>query len=500
MGQAIDWGPFPRLAARATDPWGVLAAGSDVWPAGWGRVHPAAGQGALLPGLVECHAWLGAELARVLTPAFEPLWREIPAGLTATSGRSVAWTLAAYRRNRWGLVGWFYRWCGLPRQCVLGPDSLPGDLLILHRHIESIVRKHYRGTLLGIDGPLPGGLRTLEFLTTYPILSAAARRNVDVLIQHSPLTRLIYADLTAGLTSETDVPELGALLGQGRGAWREFWLAQLARSLLAALLSPSPYLIEWRRLEAERLRLESAIRHARGFERARLQQQLTSVTENGRRAAAMVGRVLADRYQTASAVTRWEDKAPHCRWLRILLLDMLARHAVTCDMRRLVREWAQVSGREGLPRIGHLLSASESRAATVFHERLLGMPVAVLVAEIGTEQGVRLREGMDHVLNPPPVPSSEDFADATGIPNRATERLLCRFYDDAIGGVPLPFAPLNDRGPAPGTLLSNWLAPLLNALPQRPPGQSKVHLDRTQLRWWNGPLMRLRSIIRRIRA
>src|SRR5207248_5862866 len=104
-----------------------------------------------------------------------------------------------------------------------------------------------------------------------------------------------------------------------------------------------------------------------------------------------------------------------------------------------------------------------------FRDRLLGIPASA-IAEVNSDEVITLRDSVSRTLNPPSCPSYSEFAASTGLSLRSTTRLLSRFYDDEIGGVRLPFAAPNDRGPAPSTLLSNWLVPLLNALPDRPIG------------------------------
>lgn len=503
----VEWGAAARLAAlvRASkrswlsgllpidSPWEIYASECSGWPYApkgnpgvrgaraffasiirsvvWaGPRQPHVARGELSRCLTECHAWFGAELTRMLTPLFAPMWREVPTELTLTSGRAVMATLNALETDDGSLVATLRRWLEGVSDQVPDGGVCPGDLLIAHRHIEMLVRRHYGEAASERNGALIGGLRTPEFLAVYSKLPGPTRRTVDSLVSLSPLTRVVYADVVRPFPVDASMPFLRAVLRPADGAWRELWLAQVARSLLSALLNPIPQANEWRRLSAERERLASARRHASGLELARVERRIGVVIEQLTRARGAVVRALADRYQTASALALQEEAEPSCRWLRILMLDMLVRHTVTREMKALVVAWSRKAAGGGLPYVDDFMLSEQSPLGATFHDRLLGIPVTA-IGEMNSDDVFRLRDSLGRALNPPSCPSVSEFAASTGFSKRSTTRLLSRFYDDDTGGVRLPFATPNDRGPAPATLLSNWLVPLLNALPERPLGE-----------------------------
>jgi hypothetical protein len=229
----------------------------------------------LMAFLPECYAWLAHRSVDRAIPFFAPFWHDMPVDLASVSEKAVAWAVVACQVDRVGPSA--MPTAGELQGYVLDRTASVADLWSLHLDVEDlVVGIGAKLTLPKLPRPRrreeqrrPGGLRRKEFLATYAALRLAAgernhiaaRRWLDTLdrfVAASPLTRLVYCDLvTPGRSSQE--PWAIDIDGEGprfiplvrlpaepsretspRRGWRDLWVAHLAKSMVGAVLSPSP--------------------------------------------------------------------------------------------------------------------------------------------------------------------------------------------------------------------------------------------------------------------
>ena len=201
--------------------------------------------------LRQCHRWLGLRNLESLSRWFAPFWPDTPTPLAQISGQGLIWTAAVCHLDRWGPESFTQAKIPLaPRdQRVLG-----GDCVAFHLAIETLVATlpERIGIAPAVTERAAGGLRSARTLAVLSALASAPRTSkkaawraaIATLAAHSPLTRIVYADL-----SDTHPIPAGGWFeplfrceveARRSSRWLEVWRSQVARSLVGALLSPPP--------------------------------------------------------------------------------------------------------------------------------------------------------------------------------------------------------------------------------------------------------------------
>jgi len=475
------WGPPWQAVAR-----GPLC-GARLWPEGWHPLVPTVALGGLaawlrrlwcrkpeadvlLPVLEECHGWLASRIIQWLIPFFQPFSSEVPVELTRISPQGIAWTLFTRVAETRGPAALLNHLPVIESQ-RLGPVSAPGDLIGLHVAIERLVSSWASAVDQELrPTSLPGGLRTSVFLAAYPEISGKQRRALDLLIRHSPLTRLVYADLVSLLPPASPARALEPLLTAGRGAWMEIWVAQLARSFLAALLTPPPELKTLDVVESRIRRLNDEEPGWGFFERSWKMAERNALERRRETLRQSIASGVAGCFRVARFIEPTQDGCCLQRHLlRLRVLDMLTRHLVTVWLPRLVHEWARHATDEVM-RADPVLLGSTGLSCEAFEAALCKLRASEIGAILGQERGAELRSDIFAFLNPPILNEAELIALAhkSGLPETVVRRLVVRFGNDD-GGVRLPFRYPNESGAPPATLLARWVPGLRAALPEPNP-------------------------------
>jgi hypothetical protein len=400
--------------------------------------------------LADCHGQLARLAIETLAPRFQPFLSDVPAELACTSERGVGWAFYARMAEKHGPAAVLAS-AGSFEGIRLDESAAPGDLIAMHYSIERLAQ---------LWGPkrrskpraLPGGLRTEPFAAAFPDIRGKARTALDLFIENSPLTRLVYADLVSLTPFRLSLRAIEPVLTAGRGAWMEVWLAQLARSFLGALLSPSPDLDELKSVQTEIASLRIRQRRSDSLEAAAARLRSRIVND-------MFGRFQAARLMDPGVA----GACPQGRLLRMRFLDMLVRHLVTAWMPRVAREW-KYHPQRGLGRSRELLTSPES--CREFAVSMCKLSPSEFPALLG-ERCENHRENLRALLNPPSLSNKdlEQLAEASGIPETAVRNMEERLSGDP--GVQLPFGSSNTQ--IAEFVLQRWLAALLDEMPCPPP-------------------------------
>jgi hypothetical protein len=477
MAVVERWGTPWQIAARGP------VGGTPLWPEHWPLILPGARGGGiaarlrrlsirepqvdrLLPLLAQCHGWLSHRIIQWLLPFFQPFYSEVPAELAVTSPDGIAWTLFA-RVVEGGSPAALLEHSRLLDAHRLGSQSAPGDLIALHIAIEQLVSSWTPGIdrQRPPDG-LPGGLRSSRFLAAYSKVSGTRRQAIDLLVRHSPLTRLVYADLVSSLPPASSAQALEPLLTAGEGAWMEIWLAQIARSFLAALLTPPPELKELTTVEKEIGHLRAGKADWGGFESWHNAWRLGRLERDREVLRQRIAEDVAGRFRLARLIEPHGEGSCLQRYLllRLRLLDMLVRHLVTAWMPRLVRAWAPHAD-DPVARADAILLGG--RALDAFDKALCKLGAREIGSILGQPRSGALRQDLFAFLNPPLLDEDQrkSLVDDAGLPEAVVRRLVGRFEGKA-GAVRLPFRFPNESAAPPATLLARWLPALRATFPE----------------------------------
>lgn len=417
--------------------------------------------------LCACHAWLGAGLTRYLVPYSAPFWGRLPSSLVQTGDASLVAALLIHGALT-DSPGLLLRYRGLISMLERERQFRSGDVLALHWLTEVLAAELH--AQLGIVAELPaerrlGGLRTRQFLSVYPRLTPRSRDTMDGVLEVSPLSRLVYLDLapTGSLSPSLDLvlcldeKEPGS--DGEQGWWLEMWYAHIARSLLGALASPPLGLPELRAAEAEVKRLEREARFL--WVPPRLHTDRALARARTRRDALRAA--LAAHYTARFGGLQWFGSAgasaPGKVWVQLLLLDMLARHALSAALPAIVHEWQRSvsdAGRAGRqPDFARqVLFQPGSAYRQDLNTKLFAGPLRDLNALLNDQQREIVRAGLSALLTPFAVPDAAALARDAQIHGDGAPRLLERF---TASGVRLPFAWPHDTGPAPMEIGRSWL-------------------------------------------
>jgi hypothetical protein len=520
-----DWGPFPKLFDQLSQaaplavpvshgwsrvlnelgsPWDLYAQSPQLtratfWPASlpppepprpqaseanrwWARVlkrfwrHPRffacrpsrLDKRALAHCMAECHTWLSYKVLQYVDSKFAPFLDDTPDGFCALSQKSLAWTLYAYALDRWGPRIALKR--AFPSAYYdLQVDALPGDAIALHMHMEYFVQS-LSATLRpnprrGFEERHPGGLRTLVFIKNYSALPDGEYRArtwltaINPMIAANPLTQLVYADLISG---ERATSAIIACL-RSRKTWgNDFWLSQVARSLVGAMLSPVPARedvieAEQRLAEAE---AEARIRSQRSFFFERTVENDPAVV----RAREKLGATKAiARTQYLQRIQNLSGMFQANPYLHIRTLDMLMRHLVTISTPQIRKELraAMTSGER--VRAEQLLFERHKAFADSFEHLLVGQDFNEFQASLNNEEKQMLRGSLIRLFTPSIHIQTSELAEMAGVPTQFTEKLRGCFRSK----IKLPFEPPDDEVSAPAAMVTRWLESLLSMLPKQ---------------------------------
>ncbi len=334
-----------------------------------------------------CRA-LGVANLRWIESFFAPFWNYFPAEMSAVSEKGLTWAVVLDQLWHWGPRRFLKQMSSEHgRQFLAGAEFGPGDTaadcLSLHCGIEDLLSKLTAQYRLAPAGPAcdpprqSGGFRSRSFLIQYEAVRQWGEtrrgpmwlRAVNLLIDASPLTRLIYADLTlrsaaereraardfaplkpAPRTAERGGPGAFAPLlvppGEAARWWHDLWFSHLARSITGALLSPPP--AAERRLRAEAvLKVLSGKASQRAGRHRRIPESLQNAIfkcestvqelrqEEAQQSAArivLLGEILNAGENQAQAPDAAPTSAGGVRYMQLRLLDMLVRHFVAKHM------------------------------------------------------------------------------------------------------------------------------------------------------------------------
>jgi len=451
---------FRRLMGRS-GPRPAAQSGRDFAPADVAKV------------LVHCHCWLGQRILEWASPLFVAPWKQSPrqmVALAAVSQKAIAWTLLAWAFDRHGervlvpLEGGDL----LPPRYRLDDDSLFGDCLSLHIHIERALAKIARPAEQGEPHSLyrPGGLRKEAFWRTY----MALRENVypglqdwgvglNRLVAGSPLTQLLYADLFDTAPSRVTIRPLACPTADpvAWDHWHHMWISHLASSLVAVILSPSPFGHKRRRLEAENRRLQAdhptpEMRRRQQEVARELEQVMQRIFTHHVSRIRFLGSLFEDRRRIA--------------YLHVRTLDMLIRHVFSRSRPMMRQQWLRVRQDPDAPR-PHSLFIGDGRGRAepgvcyvdflqavlgcASPEELLQYPNRLEGHGDGT---IDLLRNDVRVLLSPWLQETRDF---TSTP---ADDLNRRFNDVGIEQ-PCPFP--DDFGLPPRPIVGAWQASILTA-------------------------------------
>jgi hypothetical protein len=421
--------------------------------------------------LVQAHAWLLQRSANWLGMG---LTRHVPLSFARVSQKGIACTLYAY-----ALSDKYLRRI-LPPFASCGPQSLDadaecGDLIVQHLNIEhlmDVVQKTLSLRLLPLgEKSACGGLRTGKFLQVYAALQRRSRNDqarwwlerIHELVQHSPLTNLIYADVLdppVPLRSEVFLP-----LITNRDA---FWQGQLTRSLLGMSISPVPAFAGLQSLREEIRKLErrlDAIPHEgwrSRLKRWHIQRRCQRVQADLQTSQIVVARQYASRFQLLADVfavsTDPSENVPvdpaHTK-LQVAFLDMFVRYIVMVSAGDMQSEWPRIQKTLYLPTDParfHLFQRNcktySSVVELLFHQEQAELREiwGICPAEVRMTTRTMLTRIMQ--------PDLELITDT---------EIYKQFNDEAIE---LPFEPPNHEGDAPRVVLHRyWLDNLLDLIP-----------------------------------
>jgi hypothetical protein len=428
-----------------------------------------------------------------------PFHESIPYPLAAVGSRGVVGALMVRQAPP-------YAKSDLGDQFRLDASCLAGDMISRHLDVEQAALDLARQTAsrprAGYQARPVGGLRNQDFLSAWAGLTGLrggaagqARIGLEQLAHSSPLTRLIYADVLGGPGEPVALGPLCRLAAAGAPpaspdqkanspgdwSWQEVWLAQLARSLVAALLGPSPGwedLLEVERKiasrqeelswagqagrlgkkHAERLRKELALLIS---QKSRLRAGLL---ENCVRKTLFLGRC----FQSASA-----DAC--CRALHYQTLEMLVRHVVQESLVPMGEAWRKTVAHDPYPMPRVALFDRGSASFRRFVRALFGfepedLPPRTWKAE--EQEALRSLLAPGRIVDDQAESASsgsgmmpKEVAGQLGAPASWVRRLRARFEDESRG-VRLPCPEPYEHGDPPSTILANWLGDLLNLIPE----------------------------------
>lgn len=503
MPTAIDWGPIPRFAARLADtvprrpngrhrplaatrpfggPWGLLV--RDRWD-GYGPIRtpgpswvaalldrlrrtarsgrPFSDDDELARALGELHRFLAVRNVRFLASVL-PGPAAIPPAFLTISATGLAWALWVFELAVNGPA---------PSERVpVGPPDWPvpptaADSLSLHLWIEELVAE---GGIPDPPGGSPralGGLRRATFLRRFARLgqskSPPVRRRADVVLRLlllSPLTQWVYADvvpptLDPNGASPVAVPT-GKDLPADVQAAHDGWHAVLARSVVAALLGPTP---AWeRRCAAED---ELAAARGRRFDDTGLarRKKLLDRADELRQETLVQGLVRPSRLAELFA-----GAGPGGTLIAVRTMDMLVRHLATATGPLLLRDQAADTAR---PTLSSLVLEPGNRLFRRLTEALFG---GAAVPDLGT-LSARHRELTERLVVPP-LPTDgalAAIAAAAGVSLDQARRVRDRFARVPVA-LPHPARDGNPAAPSPAAILNAWRWSLTPPEPEPEPG------------------------------
>jgi hypothetical protein len=509
-GRTMHWGPLPdlmkRLAAALPHAHGRVAAAARPYGGPWGAISREAWQGAmalehpwflarwfrgtrgehpteeLTRDLARSHEWLERKNQQYLRPRLGPEVEVVPSRLTSVSDIALAWAVQLYEAVEGSRSPYLVPPAGTPRT---------GDLLALHRMIEGIVCSR-AGPFHPRDEESPrrlGGLRDPHFLQAYPALVASTQHRdqrlaaiVAAYLPHSPLTLLVYPDLF-GI-----VPTAGSCSALWNGpknttepdTWRESraiaaWISQLARTLVAAILSPTPSWEAWLAAEDHHRRCR-AIPTPGLFgtllgQSYRLSQKILRA---GSRAAALQSTCRWERLHrlgVLAGILRGPEGDVGSRAVHYRTLDMLIRHVVVSEHAGIYADWR--TARSGPLEVdaARVLFAADGAAIRRFVEWLMGQPPDEFAwSNLNTPAW---QDAFRFLLDPPRITavmaetpglaaSVLSVAKALGVSDPTVQQLFFHFERTELQ-LPIPqnFATVS---PSPSAVLTEWYVHLANRL------------------------------------
>jgi hypothetical protein len=278
---------------------------------------------------------------------------------------------------------------------------------------------------------------------------------------------VVYADLVGALPPTSPADAFEPLLIGGKGGWMEIWLAQIARSFVAALLTMPPELRELDVVETRLSHLRSERPSWGFFERGRKTAELAALEQRRNGLRQRIADDGAGRFRLARFIG--PDREGSCvqrHLVNLRLLDMLVRHLVTEWMPRLIREWTPYAGDE-VARADAILLGDSGTSFQAFDSALFKLGVREVGSILGPQRGAELREDLFAFLNPRDLNEHEFLSVARdcGLPETAVRRLIERFRSQSCA-VRLPFRYPNESAAPPQSLLARWVPGLHAALPE----------------------------------
>lgn len=464
--------------------------------------------------LIQCHIWLTTQVTTFLVRVYAPFsssTSSIPSEFLAMSPDAItrAFQISLLDNPASKRV----KLDALEKQLPpLTSASPPGDVLSLHILVQALVIALPARLRLPLRRPSthgkPGGLRDHQFLSAWTALADAADKQkvrnwlsiLRPLTAASPLTCTIYADLFADWAAATPAPEkqkgswlstLKPLLAANpltraryadlsvktnpeqpvffpevisfqncptNPAWkRDFWYAQLARSLVGSILSAPPA-------------FEALCKAEEHYDRLLHKEQWEWPWPPFRRRAIAKEKERCDNYRRhrlaqevaklstlVMAIQMDRDGQTGDTYLHLRFLDMLIRQTVLDAMPSLIETWAQESRRRDLPRAQNALFFEKaSPSLQTFERNILGQSINDIWLLLTGSQQETVRNSLERLLFCPERPNPTNLASQANIPKQSAARIVERFYGKRGGAVALPFAPPHDQGPWPAELATDW--------------------------------------------
>lgn len=505
MPAELDWGPIPRFAARLADtvprrpngrhrplaatrpfggPWGLLV--RDKWD-GFAPIRtpgpswlaalmdrlrrtarsgrPFSDEDELARALGELHRFLVLRNVRFLAEVL-PGPAAIPPAFLKVTATGLAWALWVYELATHGPIS------PLRVPVPVGPPDWPAaptaaDSLSLHLWIEELVADDDLPDPPGECARALGGLRRATFLRRFPRLGESkqplVRQRAEVvrqLLLLSPLSQWVYADVvppTLDLNGASPVAvPTGKNLPADVQAAHDGWHSVLARSLVAALLGPTP---AWER----RCAAENELAAARGkqFDDAGLarRKRLLDRADGLRHETLVQGIVRPTRLTELFA-----GAGAGGTLIALRTMDMLVRHLATATAPLLLRDQAADADR---PTLSALVVEPGNRLFRRLTEALFG---GATVPDLST-LSARHRE-LTEKLVVPPLPTDgalAAIADAAGVSLAQAKRVRERFARVPVT-LPHPARDGNPSAPTPAALLNAWRWSMTPPEPEPEPG------------------------------
>jgi hypothetical protein len=514
MNTKNNWGPYAKLARQihyfSTNPdyknfecleaanqygglWGLY--GNDIWPESlaseeyrpkknfWSALRnlkflffqkkiesESCTPDDLAMTLATCHAWLEKRNLRRLMPLVKPLWNETPVEFISVSEKAVVWALISYLIDEYGPESVGYSGIrSFVKRYALDSDAKQGDYLALHFNIEDIVES--LEVRLNANGHRkPGGLRRYRFLEIYPalfIVSEKRRAVIKMLVDNSPLTQIVYADVIRGFESSI---VLDPIINPGKASkinddeipdrkgWHELWLSHLARSLIGVILSPPPTFEEWKDAEDKRQHIE-----LKGKIWKSKKSHIFKIVQYPGLAAARDRENKLKQEMENQYIERIGIFARLLResvFLKLRVLDMLIRHIATISSKAMKEQWEE--GDLVYRNRNMVFLGKDSVCFQSLYEILFGRKWKDGSHRNGDES---LQERLRELLEPPLNDSKteEKIIEYAGISKDSAQRMMTRYFNEKESGVELPFGSFDNRGLAPSKIYIDWLVIFQNA-------------------------------------